>query len=204
MDQDNSGLMQPQGPKRNYRVSILVVLALIALVEFILLMNKNAAPGAVTSMRQPDGEQSKPDEMKQAGSFTVSVDSQQRFSVGQPVSIVVTADSGEQSVVGFDAVVLFDTTGLTYRSVTSNLTGFTTVGSVRKGYLELTSAIDPVATAAPVLRKTSVAAITFMPKKAGTYRFTLLDQIDQSSTKFVDNKTVLYRPKLNEVVITVK
>ncbi len=204
MDQTNTELMQPQGPKKNYRVSLLVVLVLIALVEFVLLMNKNTVPGAVTDSQQQNMKERKMEEVQKAGSFTVSTGSQKQFVVGQPVTVTITASSDKHSVVGFDAVMLFDASALTYRSVSSDLKGFTVVGSVRKGYLELTSAKDPAAEIVPVLNDTKVATVTFTPTKAGQYKLSLLDAIDQSSTKFVDSETVMYQPQLNEVSITVK
>lgn len=204
MDQTNTELMQPQGPKKNYRFSLLVVLVVIALVEFVLLMNKSAVPGAVTDSQQQNVQEKQREEVQKAGSFTISTGSQRQFAVGQPVTVTLTANSAKHSVVGFDAVMLFDSSALTYRSVTSNLKGFSIVGSVRKGYLELTSAKDPATEVVPVLSDTEVATITFVPTKAGEYKLTLLDAIEQSSTKFVDSETVMYQPQVNEVVITVK
>lgn len=204
MDQTNTELMQPQGPKKNYRFSLLVVLVVIALVEFVLLMNKSAVPGAVTDSQQQNVQEKQREEVQKAGSFTISTGSQRQFAVGQPVTVTLTANSAKHSVVGFDAVMLFDSSALTYRSVTSNLKGFSIVGSVRKGYLELTSAKDPATEVVPVLSDTEVATITFVPTKAGEYKLTLLDAIEQSSTKFVDSETMMYQPQVNEVVITVK
>lgn len=204
MDQTNTELMQPQGPKKNYRFSLLVVLVVIALVEFVLLMNKSALPGAVTDSQQQNVQEKQREEVQKAGSFTISTGSQRQFAVGEPVTVTLTANSAKHSVVGFDAVMLFDSSALTYRSVTSNLKGFSIVGSVRKGYLELTSAKDPATEVVPVLSDTEVATITFVPTKAGEYKLTLLDAIEQSSTKFVDSETMMYQPQVNEVVITVK
>ncbi len=204
MDQTNTELMQPQGPKKNYRFSLLVVLVVIALVEFVLLMNKSAVPGAVTDSQQQNVQEKQREEVQKAGSFTISTGSQRQFAVGEPVTVTLTANSAKHSVVGFDAVMLFDSSALTYRSVTSNLKGFSIVGSVRKGYLELTSAKDPATEVVPVLSDTEVATITFVPTKAGEYKLTLLDAIEQSSTKFVDSETMMYQPQVNEVVITVK
>lgn len=204
MDQTNTELMQPQGPKKNYRFSLLVVLVVIALVEFVLLMSKSAVPGAVTDSQQQNVEEKQREEVQKAGSFTISTGTQRQFAVGQPVTVTLTANSAKHSVVGFDAVMLFDSSALTYRSVTSNLKGFSIVGSVRKGYLELTSAKDPATEVVPVLSDTEVATITFVPTKAGEYKLTLLDAIEQSSTKFVDSETMMYQPQVNEVVITVK
>lgn len=205
MEPSNNELMQAQTPKKPYAVSLLVVLVVIALVEFVLLMNRSAvAPGAVTNTSNQEATQ-KEEMFQKAGAFTLSADKMGgQYRVGDTITLTMTADSAKKGVVGFDAVMLFDASTLTYQGARSQIKGFTTVGSVRRGYLEVTSAKDPQTLITPVLADTEVVSVSFTAKKAGQYKVSLMDVVDQSSTKFVDSETTMYLPQLNEVTITVK
>jgi len=202
--QNNQAPMTPV-PKKSvhYTVLIVIALVLVAVVELVLLMNKNGGfPSAVTT----DSNRVEEEALREGASegvFTL-VASSGTVQVGVPVVLSVTADSNKHGVVGFDAVFEYDRTAFSLGSVTSSLPGFTAVGSARKQYLEVTSAKDPQTVVTPVLNGTEVLKITLNPLKSGSYPIKLVDKVGSSSTKFVDSETDVFKPQTNSVTVTVK
>lgn len=195
--------MQEQLPvKKNYHGGLLVVLVLIAVVEFVLLMNKNGQLPYAASTKQEEVVEVPVEEGVVEGIFSLSAD--KVATVGAPLTFTVTADSNKRRVVGFDAVVEYDASVFTLGRVTSSLKGFTTSSSTRNKYLEVTSSKDPQTVVTPVLQNTEVFTFTLTPRKAGSFRVDLVDKADASSTKYVDSDTQVYMPKVNGVEVMVK
>lgn len=205
MDQPNNPTVSNsnQPPKKNHHIILLAVLVLIAVVELFLLLSKNGKlPTAVTTEESQVTEESLTEGTVE-GVFSLNSQST-TVSVGTPIVFTVTADSNKRGVVGFDAVVEYDTSAFSLASVSSSLQGFTAVGSTRKKYLEVTSAKDPQTLVTPVLSNTEVLKITLNPLKQGSYAVKLLDKVDSSTTKFVDSETEVFRPQTNSVTVTVE
>lgn len=194
---------QEQQPvKKNFHVGLLTVLVLIAIIEFFMLLNKNGQLPSVTPTRRDEVVEAPVQENVMEGVFSLSAD--KVATIGAPMTFVVKADSNNRRVVGFDAVVEYDTTAFTLGSVRSSLEGFTTTSSTRKKYLEVTSSKDLQTVVTPVLQDTEVLTFTLTPRKAGSYTIVLVDQVDGSSTKYVDSDTQTYSPRVNSVEVMVK
>ena len=195
--------MQEQLPvKKNYHGGLLVVLVLIAVVEFVLLMSKNGQLPTAASTKQEAVIETPMQEGVEEGEFSLSAD--KIATVGAPLTFTVTADSNKRRVVGFDAVIEYDASAFTLGPVISSLKGFTSSSSTRNKYLEVTSSKDPQTAVTPVLQSTEVFTFTLTPRKVGKYEVHLVDKADESSTKYIDSDTQVYVPKVNSVEVSVK
>lgn len=195
---------QPQAPKRNFLVPFLIILVLVAAVELFLLMQKSGKfPSAVSTVKKQ--EVMVPDQEGVAeGAFNVSAGNKSDYTVSAPFTVTLTADSNGRGVVGFDAVFQYDTTALTAGSVSSSVAGFSATSNMSKGYLDVTSTKDSEKILTPIFKNTDVLVLTFTPKKKGSFTINLLNKIDNSSTKFIDDNTKIYLPKVNSVTVSVK
>ncbi|MGB2732173.1 MAG: hypothetical protein WBC38_04365 [Microgenomates group bacterium] len=195
--------VQEQPPvKKNFHRSLLVVLVVIAAVEFLLLMNKNGQFPPAASTKQEAEVESPLQEGVMEGVFSLKAD--KVATVGAPLTFTVAADSNKRKVVGFDTIVEYDETAFTLGSVRSSLKGFTATSSTRKKYLEVTSIKEPQEAVTPVLKNTEVLSFTLTPRKVGNYKVNLVDRVGESSTKYIDSETQVYLPKVNGVTVTVK
>lgn len=202
MDNSNSS---EQIPKKNFHISLLIVLVLVAAVEFVLLLKKDGKlPMAVSTNFEETSQV--PDEVEGVveGSFIVSVGDNASYAVGVPLIVTVNADSNGRGVVAFDAIFQYDTSAFTLGSLSSSVVGFSAVSNVRRGYLEVTSSKDPQTTVVPVFKNTNVLTFTLVPQKVGNYSIRLIDKVGGSSTKFIDSNTKIFLPKTGSVSVTVK
>ncbi len=206
MNPTESSLQQPA--KKNFHIPLLVVLmlVLIAAVEFVLLMKKDGKlPTAVSTTMEEVTPAPAEEEAASEGSFKIVADDNNAVhAIGVPFTVALNVDSNGRGVVGFDAVVEYDPAAFILGPVVSNVQGFTAISSTRKNYLEITSSKDPQVATPPVFKDTKVVTITLTPRKAGSYPVRLLDKVDGSSSKFIDINTKIFAPQTSSVTVTVK
>lgn len=202
---NNVASNQPQEPKKNFLVLFLIVLALVAAVELFLLLQKNGKfPSAVSTNVEETSLARDELEGVAEGAFNVSAGDKSTYTVGVPFTVILSADSNGRGVVGFDAVFQYDTTAFTVGSVSSPVVGFSATSNTSKGYLDVTSTKDSEKIVTPVLKNTDVLVLTFTPKKKGSFSIRLLDKINNSSTKYIDDNTKIFLPKTGSVTVTVE
>ena len=196
---------QPETPKKNFIIPFLVILILVAAVELFLLVQKNGKfPSAVSTNVEETSPA--PDKLVGVteGAFNVSAGNKSGYTVGVPFTVILSADSNGRGVVGFDAVFQYDPTAFTVGLVSSPVAGFSATSNTSKGYLDVTSTKDSEKILTPVFKNTDVLALTFTPKKKGNFLIRLLNKIDNSSTKFIDDNTKIFLPSTGSVNVTVK
>lgn len=196
---------QRQTPKKNFLIPFLMVLILIVTFEFVLLIKKDKkVPDAVSTSSQETPQVKGVSDGSMEGSFKLSKDNKTNYMVGVPFTVTVNADSNGRGVVAFDTVLQYDTTALTLSSFSSTVNGFTATSDEKDGYLYITSSTSPQVAVTPVFKDSSVLTITLVPKKAGNFTIGILDKVDNSSTKFIDNNTRIYWPSIGSVNVMVK
>lgn len=196
---------QVQTPKKNFLIPLLIVLALVAVFELALLLKKDSSlPTAVSTNTEETPQVTDKMEGATEGSMKVSAGENTNNTVGVPFTVTVIADSNGRGVVAFDAILRYDTSAFTLSSLSSTVTGFSATSNDSKGYLNITSSTNPQSTVTPVFKDTSVLTLTLVPRKAGNYTISLIDKVDSSSTKFIDNNTRIFLPSTGSVNVTVK
>lgn len=123
---------------------------------------------------------------------------------GQDVTVVISGDSMEKEIVGYDCLVTYDKSALTLQSTKSIITDFSLFKFDRPSHLSITSVKNLNSKTPTVLNNTPMAELVFKATKPGTFSIEIKSEIGKESTKIVDEKTNVLYPNLSSVMITVK
>jgi hypothetical protein len=139
------------------------------------------------------------------GSLTISSKTGSNiFSLGQPITLVVSGDSQGKDVVGYDVLFQYPSSDFSFVSKTSATTDFQAYSFVKDNQVSITGAKGINVKTATVFNKMNLVEITFQPKTAGKFTFTIKRNLGKETSKFVDSNTKVYYPSGNSVVIEVK
>jgi hypothetical protein len=120
------------------------------------------------------------------GTLTLSVKEPKTFfSVGDTVTLVVTANSDGKPITGYDVVIPFDSTIVSYKGSTSLKTEYQIFGNAKNGKAYITG-IKQLSVTEPIVFTTiPITEITFSLIKSGTITFT--PEFSASSNKTDSN-----------------
>ena len=121
----------------------------------------------------------------------------------QNFNIILKADIANEDVVGFDIVFSFDKESLDFLSAQSLLDDFTLIPVKKENYIRLTMAKKPQAQQSTFLKDRAVISLTFKAKKTGSSTIKVLPQIDNEKTQFINKKTEIIYPAIDEIKIDV-
>lgn len=142
---------------------------------------------------------------QQVGSITLKdKEDLRKYKVGKPIVLQFIADSGNYDVVGFDVLLQYDRNAFSLTSTQIALSGFRVFPRQEKDHLWLTGIQGPESNTRSVLKNESILNLTLLPKKTGSYTFTLLKKSGKETTKLVDIKTEILYPKTSSLKIQVE
>lgn len=151
----------------------LIILAFILFVGLIIYLRTTLLPGKsdIVSI----SEIPTPTIMLEKGkmSLKLSQTSPEPLTLGKPVIIAVVAESADEPIVGFDAVVEYDPQTMLFASVESTLPEFQILEQKNVDNVTLIGLKKLSASAPVTLQNSTIAELTFTPKKAGTHTFSL-------------------------------
>ncbi|MFN4213060.1 MAG: hypothetical protein ACK4FL_03830 [Microgenomates group bacterium] len=125
------------------------------------------------------------------------------FSLNQPVTLQVLADSAGEEIVGFDVLVGYDSTAFDFIKASSLLADFKVYFYKREGYVILTMIKSLKSKTPSVFRETPVLTFNFLPKKRGRFSFEIKEKIGRETTGLVNNKTKKITPRLDQLTVEI-
>lgn len=196
---------QIQTPKKNFLIPLLIALVLVAVFGLVLLIKKDRQqPIAASTEKEELTQVAGVSEGTKEGSLKLSADNIENNVVGKPFTVTVKASSNGRFIVAFDALIRYDTSAFSLSSLSTTVAGFSATSDDSKGYLNITSSTSPQAAVTPVFKDTSVLKLTLVPRRTGNYNISLIDRVDSSSTKLIDNNTGILLPQTGSLNVTVK
>jgi len=154
-----------------------VVIAIIALIFVVSgkKTNKLPSPSSPETGRQlqnPSTEQgSQPTiaVVDEKGVFSLATkDGKNTYRVGEVITIVVIADSNNKSITGYDVVLPYEASTLTYKGNTNLDARYQVFGSGKNGNVYITG-VKKLSISEPVVfAKIPLVEINFMAQKVGT------------------------------------
>jgi len=126
------------------------------------------------------------------------------FSLNQPVTVNLLADSNKKNIVGYDLVIFYDKTGFDFISASSLLPDFQLYSYKKDSYVTFTAIQQAASTVKRVFKETPVASFTFQPKKAGSFIISLRNSYGKEKTDLVTDLTETIYPSLADLTLTVK
>ncbi len=122
----------------------------------------------------------------------------------QPVTLTLIADSNKYTVSGYDALVTYDTTAFDFVKGTSKIKDFSAYTFKRTGHVTVT-AVKALQSNTPIeFVNVPVIELTFQPKKAGSYVFSVKKSIGVENTAIVTTTSKKMSPLVNSVSIIVE
>lgn len=136
------------------------------------------------------------------GAMTISSSGGVRFSKSSPVTVQVQASSQGRQIVGYDVVVTYDKTAFDFVKAVSLMDNFKVYSYDRPTYVSLSAIKSLQDNKVTTWNNQSLMELTFQPKKAGTFTFSLAP-VGKESCKLVDEKTQAIYPSTGQLQLEV-
>lgn len=171
-------------------VSLLCAGAIACLILYIVVFQKNPQPGSSVSTyaaETPAPTQT----IERQGSITLMTkDKSQTVSFAKPIHIIISADSAGESLTGFDAVLQFDTSALSFVSATSLDPAFTLYKNNRDTGLNMTGVIEVGDNMPHVFVNAPLVEVVLQPKKIGSATVVLqMSPGETNDSNLINNQT---------------
>jgi len=125
-------------------------------------------------------------------------------SLAQPLVLQATADSHGQEVVGFDILLDFDQSAFTFVKAESPDPTFSVFANLTPTHISITGIKKTSVKAISPLAKSPILNLTFQPKKAGSFTFTLSPKKGRETTKLVNTNSKIFNPVVQSVTVQLK
>ncbi|MBI4973289.1 hypothetical protein HZC27_01630 [Candidatus Roizmanbacteria bacterium] len=136
------------------------------------------------------------------GTMTISSSGGARFSKSSPVTLQVQASSQGRQVVGYDVVVTYDKAGFDFVKATSLMEDFKIYSYDRPTYVSLSAIKSLQDNKVATWTNQALVDLTFQPKKAGTFSFSLAP-VGKEASKLVDEKAEGIYPSTGQLQLEV-
>lgn len=139
------------------------------------------------------------------GAFTIVFGSgASRVPVGRQVSFLVSVDSAEYDIVAYDVLFGYDAAGLSYVGATSSIADFRILPrDAKKGYVTVTGYKEISSKTQSIFSGDQLFAITFTARKKGKYKVHILPKQGVETTKLIDIKKSVVRPKSASIEVEI-
>ena len=177
--------------KRIHWYILILTLAFLGLALFVLI----TLGGGLTKVQDFGTlKESIFDTKKETLTLKIKEDTRS-YSVGQPINILVLADSQNQDIVAFDLLLTYDKESFNVPVATTKLSGYTVVPFDRDAHLSITAVQRPGFKERSIFKSTEILNLTFNPKKVGKFEFAIIPKTLDETTKFVtvESKKILFQ-----------
>lgn len=138
----------------------------------------------------------------QIGAMSLGLTDQTRKTVGQSVTVTLTASSAGRLVTGYDLALQYDESAFQFLQATSLVTGYTSYAFRNEGHVAITG-VKTLQGTSVAFSETPLVKLTFITKKAGMYSLELVPAIAKDKTQMVDATSSVLRPKLEGTSIAI-
>lgn len=122
--------------------------------------------------------------------------------INSPINLSLIADSDGENVTAFDTIISYDPVSFDFVKADSVNQNFKIYSYKGNNSLTLT-VVKTGQNSITIFKGEAVARLVFQPKAKGNFAFTILSSSGKETTKFVNDKTRIINPKVNQVKVTV-
>ena len=123
--------------------------------------------------------------------------------VNSPINLSLMADSNGENVTAFDTVISYDPVSIDFVKADSNNPSFKVYSYKKDNRLTLTVVKTGLSSEPSVFKGEEIIKLVFQPKAKGSFSFKVLSSFEKETTKFVNEKTEIIYPWVNEIKVTV-
>ncbi len=187
--------------KKNFVTKVVVGgLIAILLLAYVYINNRQASLSKTSTL--PSIQPASPTSVPRLGDIELSLSDQLKKTVGQTVTVVLTAGSAGRLIAGYDLALSYDPTAFQFSQAQSLISGYTAYSFIDGGHLALTTPKQPQATALP-FDQIPIIKLVFIAKKTGNYSFALEPVIAKDKTQMVDTQSNIIVPQTGSVTIAI-
>ena len=124
-------------------------------------------------------------------------------SQGKPFTVDLVATSGKSKIAGYDVVMTYDKNAFVRQSVQNNDKTFRIFTYDRADHVAISATKQLQSTQVTTFTATSILSFTFLPKKAGTFTFSL-KPVGKESSKYVDDGASPTYPATKDLVLEIR
>lgn len=195
--------MDPQPPvnKNQYLFVMVGVLVVFVVIIGFLFLNQSKKTIVQNTNQNMVETTPVPTKIVNRGSLML-VTYMPSVKVGEQLVMTVVGESEKQLVTGFDTLVSYDTSAFDFVEGKSKLDNFSLYTFKRSSHITITAVKALQSTTPTMFSQLPVMTLTFMPKKAGSYAFSVKSQIGKETTQIVTDQSEKLNP--GESTVTVK
>lgn len=123
--------------------------------------------------------------------------------LSSPVNLTIVANSNSENITAFDILVSYDQLSFDFIKAESLDPNFKLYSHKNDNSITLTVVKTGSGTTPSVFNNAEIINLVFRAKKTGQFTFKVIPSAGEEATKFVNNKTEVIYPSLNEIKITV-
>jgi len=123
--------------------------------------------------------------------------------VNNPVNLSLMVDSNGENVTAFDTVISYDPASFDFVKAESINPDFKIYSYKRNNRLTLTVVKTGQNNIETIFKGETIVKLVFQPEVKGNFTFAVMSSYGRETTKFVNEKTEVIYPSLNEIKITV-
>ena len=195
-------------PKNNIFIYLLVVFFAIFIGTsiFLVVSQGQIKNTEVNQTQQKDQNTLKQDKMILPTKFptTGSLKLVELSNTKNQLTINLNANSNNESITAYDVLLEYDPLSFDFIEAKSLIAGYQVYSFKKDNRISLTVANSNLNTAPAAFNDTNVISLEFKPKKPGTFDFSILAESGNEKTKFVNDKTEVLRPEINEIQVKIK
>jgi hypothetical protein len=164
------------------------------------VQNENQQTSTTSTVQQE--KMISPTTMPTAGSLELTMENPES-TIEKNIDINVVANSAGENISAYDVLVTYDPLAFDFIKVVSLNANFQVYSYKRGNRLTLTTIKTSQDQTPSIFKDEPVVKLTFKPKKIGQYLFEILPSYDKETTKLVNDKTEVIKPKINKIEVNV-
>jgi hypothetical protein len=126
-----------------------------------------------------------------------------RFTIGQPMSLIISGNSNGKNITGFDFIIAYDKTAFSFNKAVSLSSDFDLkVFQIGDGLI-VTGNKKLQVNRPTILSNNHLIELVFVPKKAGQFDFSILSSSGKEKTQMVDVNSQIFYPRVNSLKVDV-
>lgn len=125
------------------------------------------------------------------------------YDLNTPINLGLVANSNGENITAFDTVISYDPVSIDFVSADSTDPNFKVYTYKKDNRLSLTVVKTGSSSVPSVFKGEEVVKLVFTPKAKGNFSFKVLPSFEKETTKFVNEKTEIINPGVNEIMVKV-
>jgi len=125
------------------------------------------------------------------------------IKIKNQVDLKLSVDSDGENVTAFDVLIAYDPTKVEYVTVNSLNPDFKAYTKDKEGNISLTVVKTNLNNVTSIFKGDDIIRLIFKPKTTGEIGFKILPSLGKETTKYVNEKTQIIYPNINEVSVSV-